>query len=93
MENKFKTILYDERWDPSDVALVGHHKKWVIFDIKEGDDERKVDILINFVLHLSQISKMSTFLIMNQRIREGSSRVIEQDDVRSPDFTVKEVYV
>ena len=48
MENKFKTILYDERWDPSDVALVGHHKKWVIFDIKEGDDERKVDILINF---------------------------------------------
>ena len=44
MEIKFKTILYDERWDPSDVALVGHHKKGVIFDIKEGDDERKVDM-------------------------------------------------
>ena len=40
-------ILYDERRDPPDVTLIGHHKKWVIFDIKERV-KRKVDILIKF---------------------------------------------
>ena len=32
---------------------------------------------------------MSTFLINNQRIREAAGRVIEEEDVRSPDWAVE----
>ena len=42
MQNKSSNILDNKRWDPPDVTLAGHHKKGVIFHIKEGD-ERKVD--------------------------------------------------
>ena len=48
-QNLKYNVLDNKRRDPADVTLVGHHKKGVIFDIKERN-ERKVDRLDTFII-------------------------------------------